>query len=285
MGVIYKIYNDINDKVYIGQTIRTADRRWKEHLNAAKKGERGTILYDAMRKYGIENFHMEVVRECDEDMLDYYENLYIKNYNSLTPNGYNMTTGGEKGKKLNYDEVVKLYFECNQNEAEVYRKYGIAPSTIGYILKEKGITPEPNYVKQGVEYYECDADNNIIKHFNNAHEIEEEYKDLGITVEGIHNYIGHQINELQKTYKGKYFCRVYDYEVYKTRCHKGHKGYKAVKCLETGMEFEKLADAARWIKEEYPEYKGSIDTIAANISKSINHNHSSYKYNWKFLEK
>lgn len=285
MGIIYKIYNDINDKVYIGQTARTMERRWKEHLNAAKGAERDTVLYNAMRKYGIEHFHITMIRECLESELNHYEELYIKSYNSLIPNGYNMTLGGEKGKKLDYDDVIQKYFECGQNEAEVYRRYGIHPSTTAYILKEKNYTPQPNYIKQGVEYYECDVNNNIIGYFNNATEIAEKYKDLDITVAGIHNYIAHQLNERQKSYKGKYFCRVYDYDLYKTRTHKGHKGYKPVQCIETGMEFEKLADAARWVLDTYPEYKGSIDTIAANISKAIRNSHNSYKHSWKFIEK
>ena len=286
MGAIYKIYNDVNDKVYIGQTVRTAERRWAEHKNAAiNELYRETILYNAMRKYGVDKFHMIVIRECDESELDYYEELYINAYNSLAPNGYNMTTGGEKGKKLDYDDVVKKYFECGQNETEVQRRYGIQRSTVAYILKEKGYTPQPNYIKQGIEYYECDADNNIIGHFNNAMEIVEKYKDLDMTVAGIHNYIAHQMNERHKSYRGKYFCRVYDYDIYKTRNHKGHRGYKPVCCIETGMEFEKLADAARWVLKTYPEYQGSIDTIAANISKAIKNNHNSYKHSWKFIEK
>ena len=283
MGVIYKIYNDINDKVYIGQTVRTMDRRWKEHLNAAQGANRNTALYNAMRKYGIESFHIEMVKECSEKELDYYEEYYIKQFNSLVPNGYNMTTGGDKGKKLDYDEVVRIYFECNQNEAEVLRKYGIHPAITCYILKEKGYTPQKNYEKQGVPYYECDADNNIIRKFNNAYELATTYQDLGITVAGLHNYIGHQLNNRQKSYKSKYFCRVYDYDNYKMHDHKTHNVYKKVQCIETGMIFEKIVDAARWVKEQYPEYKGSVDTIASNISKSINHNHSSYKHNWKFI--
>jgi group I intron endonuclease len=56
MGFIYKITNDINDKVYIGQTVATIEHRWKQHLRAAFIDNVGSHLYHAMRKYGQEHF-------------------------------------------------------------------------------------------------------------------------------------------------------------------------------------------------------------------------------------
>ena len=54
MGYIYKIVNKINNKVYIGQTTRTIDIRWKQHLNNINHVD--THLYRAMKNYGPENF-------------------------------------------------------------------------------------------------------------------------------------------------------------------------------------------------------------------------------------
>ena len=55
-GYIYKIYNDVNDKIYIGQTIRTIEHRFCQHIYDSKNEDRNYPLYCAMRKYGKEHF-------------------------------------------------------------------------------------------------------------------------------------------------------------------------------------------------------------------------------------
>ena len=61
---IYKITNTINNKVYIGQSIDIA-KRWREHKRRAfvQNKEYNKYLYNAFRKYGLENFSFEVIEE------------------------------------------------------------------------------------------------------------------------------------------------------------------------------------------------------------------------------
>ena len=68
MGFIYKITNSINNKIYIGQTARTLNIRWKEHKVASISSDRP--LYKAMRKYGIDNFHIEIIEEIPNTLLN-----------------------------------------------------------------------------------------------------------------------------------------------------------------------------------------------------------------------
>ena len=102
-GYIYKITNDINDKVYIGQTITTLKDRWHGHMSSALNEKRYTsALYRAMRKYGRNKFHIEEVscytEYTKEDLisiLNIEEQKYIKKYKSLvSQNGYNIEKGG-----------------------------------------------------------------------------------------------------------------------------------------------------------------------------------------------
>ena len=96
MAYIYKIVNDINNKVYIGQTI-DIEKRWYKHRYLASSGF-DRHLYNAMRKYGIDNFHIEVIEECPEEELDEREKHWIQQYNSTDRNyGYNKSFGGEGG--------------------------------------------------------------------------------------------------------------------------------------------------------------------------------------------
>lgn len=64
-----------------------------------------------MRKYGIENFQIEQIEENDNSILDEREKYWIQFYNSMIPNGYNMTFGGEGSIKIDYNLVYSLWDE------------------------------------------------------------------------------------------------------------------------------------------------------------------------------
>jgi len=93
--VIYKATNIINGKEYVGQTIRGFSERIKEHKYCASKRTRNLPLYNAINKYGFENFEFAVIDSASSiEELNKKEEQYIRELNSLWPNGYNMMTGG-----------------------------------------------------------------------------------------------------------------------------------------------------------------------------------------------
>lgn len=101
IGYIYKIKNDVNDKVYIGQTAIDIESRWKQHLSKTAYREDNSIVHKAIEKYGKEHFSIEIVDiiyskdfEILRDKLNKYEISCIEKYNSLSPNGYNILQGG-----------------------------------------------------------------------------------------------------------------------------------------------------------------------------------------------
>lgn len=103
MGYIYKIINDINSKIYIGQTICTIQRRWQQHQLQALAGT--GKLQRAIRKHGIEHFQIEPVEECANELLNERECYWIQHYDSLRK-GYNSTIGGA-GSTKNQVAIVK----------------------------------------------------------------------------------------------------------------------------------------------------------------------------------
>lgn len=104
-GEIYIIRNNINDKVYIGQTIQGYKTRWKGHVYATKTEDKP--LYNAMRKYGVENFHIELLEDnIPYEELDYKEVCYIEKYDCVRPNGYNISHGG--GSYINEKERERM---------------------------------------------------------------------------------------------------------------------------------------------------------------------------------
>jgi len=103
MTGIYKITNLINQKSYIGQSV-DIKRRWRDHRKAIQTGE--NCLYKAIRKYGIENFSFEIIKECTPDELNDLERYYINLYDTYY-NGYNSTLGGDSSRCCASPEQIK----------------------------------------------------------------------------------------------------------------------------------------------------------------------------------
>ena len=94
---IYRITNLINNKVYIGQTVRNYKIRFREHRIKAKKFiDKGQEIHKSIKKFGIENFIFEPICSCfDLSELNDRETFFILKHRSNEPNfGYNGDTGG-----------------------------------------------------------------------------------------------------------------------------------------------------------------------------------------------
>lgn len=115
--IVYKIINLINSKLYFGITKCSLKKRWKEHKSKSKYAQ--NHLYLAIRKYGLENFNIEVVKECDSEheMYELEIKLIQKHKTNNRLFGYNNSTGGEKsslGQKLS-DQAKKSISEFQKN--------------------------------------------------------------------------------------------------------------------------------------------------------------------------
>ena len=90
-GFIYK-YRSPNQKEYIGQTCRTL----KERAGVQGQYYKGSLIFfSAIKKYGFENFSVEIICEAPLELLDELEEFYIAHYNTIYPNGYNIQKGGK----------------------------------------------------------------------------------------------------------------------------------------------------------------------------------------------
>ena len=107
-GIIYSIENKINNKKYIGQTTRTLESRVAEHFKNCKYDYlQYKVLYQAINKYGKENFISYELDEADtQEELDEKESYWIKYFDSYRKGGYNMTVGGQVEKKNHADEDI-----------------------------------------------------------------------------------------------------------------------------------------------------------------------------------
>lgn len=110
---IYKITNLINGKIYIGQTTTTLEKRWKRHTwTCTQKNPRMAITH-AINKYGKENFTIELIYTASSiSELNEKEIFYIKLFDSLSPNGYNLSIGGMN--RVHSEETRKKISESNK---------------------------------------------------------------------------------------------------------------------------------------------------------------------------
>lgn len=152
IGNIYIITCLINNKIYIGQTRNEIYDRWAGHKHDALKNNNSMAICKAIRKYGIDNFKIELLEKIITDSQDDLNNqlnakeiYYIKQYHSLThENGYNITIGGnntgaaQKSKTYCYDpkgELIGVF----DSRADAGKYIGVKGEDISAVILRKGL--------------------------------------------------------------------------------------------------------------------------------------------------
>jgi len=167
---IYKITNILNDKIYVGQCVSHILNhkryrphghmsRFKTHVSEAfsMKKNQSRYLNNAIKKYGVDSFEVELLEYCESDKSDEREIYYIHNLKSLYPNGYNLKNGGvvfvhtDESKKIVSNGVVNYYKDkkyerfvnithiddCIEQYIRPLKRYGIQYGWYVYIDKCK----------------------------------------------------------------------------------------------------------------------------------------------------
>jgi len=156
---LYKITNRLTGEFYIGQTIKSPDYRFRKHRELAVRGG-GYFLHNALRRYGVDSFDLEVIKECQtQDELNEQEIKFIE---ELKPD-YNICPGGtirlsdasiEKmrqkmiGKKQSEDTIQRRFATLRQKEND--------PDWLAKRGKLISQGKKQTYTIEGVEYVGLD---------------------------------------------------------------------------------------------------------------------------------
>lgn len=148
---IYSITNQVNGKIYIGQSVNIF-ARWKNHLTGLYGGyHTNKHLQNSFDKYGENNFDFNIIKVCKPLYLDRFEKLYIRIFDTLNQEkGYNKIAGGNENKKYsseskeNISKGLKKYYKENPQALEKMRqinlgKKGYVPSLNQRISKSKKV--------------------------------------------------------------------------------------------------------------------------------------------------
>ena len=173
MSYIYKIYNDINDKIYIGKTNYLLEKRFQEHIRDSRKNQENRPLYNAMNKYGAEHFKIEQIEECDIQIVDEREKYWIE-FLQTFKYGYNATLGGDGKSYLDYELIYATYLETNSVK-ETALIVSCDEKSVSTILNIYGITKEDRIKNMALKKSNFVAmidkkTNKIIKVFNGTRE-------------------------------------------------------------------------------------------------------------------
>ena len=157
IGIIYKVTNNINNLVYIGQTIYLLENRWEWHINKSNNIKDNCKFHKALREIGANHFKIEEIERVSTLILDKREIYWIKYYNSYF-NGYNSTLGGKGGKKLpiyenkqSIDNIIDLYVNKHLSTNKIAIIYKVDKATIARILRLNNIELRERFQFQPTE--------------------------------------------------------------------------------------------------------------------------------------
>ena len=112
--IVYKLTNSVNGKAYVGQTTRSMKERWCNHCSSSKLKHR-SALKAAIDKYGKNSFSIEIIDTASSlNELNEKEIKWIKELNTISPNGYNLDGGGNN-KNVHPATRKKLSLAQNGN--------------------------------------------------------------------------------------------------------------------------------------------------------------------------
>ena len=241
MGYIYKISNNIDEKVYIGQTKTLIKYRWQHHLwkaNHPEKEDTDYPLYRAMRKYGISNFSIELLEEVNIDLLDEKEKYWIQFYHSMAPNGYNCDLGGQGASKFNHQEILQYFLTTgNSNASKTANYFGCSLTTVLKILENNNLKGSGHCQP----IYQLDKNTGeILNQFNSL-------KEASDILHISRTQLWEAVHNQAKTAGGYCWCKVQDFNNFNLALNKD-KRKVSVYCQEKKLWFNSCTEAVAWLK-------------------------------------
>jgi group I intron endonuclease len=127
-GEIYVITNEVTRKCYVGQTVRSIALRFREHL-IGRQDKNNLYIDRSIKKHGITNFSVCAIQEAfSREELDALEIQYIKEFETLAPQGYNLTEGGSGSSGWKHSAETRRRMSDSQKRSYAN---GVNPGRLG----------------------------------------------------------------------------------------------------------------------------------------------------------
>lgn len=272
MGFVYKITNLVDGKLYIGMSERNdISLRWQEHIKQYQSARllSKRPLYDAMAKYGIDNFKYEVIETTDnpKDREIYWIDKLRTYIGYKDCNGYNATLGGDSRKIALYnkeecDEIIKK-FNNGESINSIARYTHHTAETISIFLKENGYITDNTVYKNIIR---IDPESLDIVEYKNISEAalgigksaNRIYEALHGDLYSAYGYFWMLNSDYENMSEDEFGFYIFEHNLHRKRRNKNPKSsdkkepkivYKRncrVKCVESGQIFANTKEAAKW---------------------------------------
>ena len=174
---IYVITNKNNGKLYVGQTSKTIEERFKKHLqDSLCEVKKHRMLYEAIREYGEDSFMIKEIEKCDESIADSREQFWIKQFQSFGQNGYNATIGGRAYKPYYYETIAECLRE-GKGTREIVAEIGCCRDLVYKVSHMYGLTIPS--AKHNIPVVQSDKDGRIVASYGSVAEAARAIKALG----------------------------------------------------------------------------------------------------------
>jgi len=191
-GKIYTYLNKINNMAYIGKTIAPLKRRRYEHKYQAFTRNTSTYFYNALRRYGEENFKVFVLFEKKMTVkeLNHWEEIFIALFETRNKKiGYNITKGGDGNRYIDFDteKAINLYEKYN-NAQKVSDIMNVKYCNIYGLLRNRGISIKGKHT--GKKLFVYNIDTNKIELYNRVKDFAKYLIDIGLSKSKTENIEG-----------------------------------------------------------------------------------------------
>ena len=292
--VIYLLTDTTNGMRYVGLTTQTLRKRIKEH-----RRKHGTYIDRAIKAHGWENFTVGVLEQCSTlDELNDRERYWIATLNTKSPNGYNLTDGGEGSLGYPLSQEAKDKISATRSKrAVIYIELGITFESVTKAATFAGVTPtsivqscrKPNRTAAGFHWRYLDessgneiARQNIIashgKRAVRCIELDRVFPSIkeaaywaGVGIPAI----AKACNDDNKTSAGFHwaYCGA-PFHSEETRKKISHGHRRSVVCIELNMVFSSITEAAAWA--------GVSASAITNVCKKLSN--TAGGYHWEYVD-
>lgn len=290
---IYVFTNKINNKQYVGQSINIKER-YKQHFKDAKHDN--LYFHNALNKYGEENFNFEVIEEnIPLNYVGEREKYWIAKLNTKTPNGYNLTDGGEgafgykhtEESKMKMSEIKKgkfTHFQSDETRKKISEaNKGRKPSD--YCIQRIKETKIGTHLSKETREKISKATRGVPKTEEHIEKVKESLNKRTEEEKRLSSEKAIKTKRENGVIFGQHFLNMNDEEkkdMY-NKISKNNKRSRAVIGVnlldDSEIEFHSLGEAGRWVHENL----GFSKNAKATIRESINSNGTAYGYKWRYV--
>ena len=253
---LYVHINKINNKRYYGITSQKPKDRWRngKGYKNHKNNKKDTYFYNAIRKYGWDNFKHEVLFEgLTKEEACLLEQCYIVLYDTTNRNkGYNRTTGGESFNHT--DDTKKALSDLYKGENNPF--YG------------KHHTEETRKrISEKIKSERCGENNPMYgKHLSKEHK-----QKISEKLSGENNPMYGKKGILSPNY-GKTFTEEHKKKISESHKGKNNPSSKSVYIIELDMTFDTITECAKYLNCS----KNNISNVLRGKSKTAKGYHIIY---------